>query len=521
MRGLDRILEQLANSYEEIPYFSNAFKWCAPGYIRAAAHMYGITLPAVSTARILEIGCAAGGNCLPAAFLYPNANIVGIDISEAQIQEGQGVIKRAGLKNIQLYTMCLSEITPEWGEFDYIILHGVLSWVPAEIQPAIFKICQQNLSAEGAAYISFNTYPGWKAYELLREMMLWHSIDSASAQERIQVSRDLLPFLKQGMAKSNPLQSIFNHVVQGIPTSSDNDYYVAHEYLELHNNPMYLTDFALLAQQYELRHVGDVEVREELLERHGLHTNATFMQLAQTKSKLEQQQLLDYAVGRSFRKSLVLRESFSAKHATEPDLSRLSELLFAGCFEKQDDFSYQTLSGESIHIESKAVQAMLDQLGQNWPRPISGEALKVFARPQVESDEQAQSALEYLFLFVPIEICRSYEDLPYCLQDYYVGLVDGVEQIALDRQHYKLHISDFNAWYSSSIERFTESELFVIQQLKQGKSAPLVASALAADWREKKSPNSTVTTDKMAVYEEALNLVDEVIARLRKYAMYI
>lgn len=520
MQDLDQVLERLAASYEETPYLSNAFKWCAPGYIRAAAHLYGVKLPEVATARILEIGCAAGGNCLPAAFLYPKATIVGIDISVTQIREGQGVIKRAGLKNIQLYAMCLTEITPEFGQFDYIIMHGVLSWVPEEIQPALFRVCQQNLSPKGAAYISFNTYPGWKAHELLREMMLWHSAEAASTKERIQKSRELLPFLMQSMAAHNPLQSMLHQIVKNIPTSSNSDYYLAHEYLELHNNPMYLSDFAHLAQQHDLRHVGDVDVREELLERHGLHTNKDFIQLAKTKNSIEQQQLLDYAVGRSFRKSVVVRESFAAQHAVEPDLRRLQELLFAGWFKRQDGLSYQTLT-ESIYIECQAVQAMLDQLGQNWPRPILGNDLKAFAYQQGVSERRAQAALEYLFLFVPIEICRSYEDLPYCLQDYYVGLVDGVEQITLDRQRYKLHISDFNAWYSSSIESFTASELFVIQQLKQEKSASLVASALAAEWRQRQKESEHIFTNDINTYEEALGLVEEVIARLRKYAMYI
>lgn len=518
MQDLDQILERLADSYEETPYFSNAFKWCAPGYIRAAAHLYGVKLPEVATARILEIGCAAGGNCLPAAFLYPKATIVGIDISVTQIREGQGVIKRAGLKNIQLYAMCLTEITPEFGQFDYIIMHGVLSWVPEEIQPALFRVCQQNLSPKGAAYISFNTYPGWKAHELLREMMLWHSAEAASTKERIQKSRELLPFLMQSMAAHNPLQSMLHQIVKNIPTSSNSDYYLAHEYLELHNNPMYLTDFACLAQQYGLRHVGDVEVREDLLERHGLHINEDFVQIAHTKDRLEQQQLLDYAVGRSFRKSLVLRESFAAKHVIEPNLDRLPELLFAGWFKKQDTEFYQTLT-EAIRIESKAVQAMLDLLGQSWPRPVSGYDLKAFARQQGENEVQA--ALKYVFLFVPIEICCGYEDLPYCLQDYYVGLVNGVGQLALDRPAHGLHISDFNAWYSSSIEHFTEFELFVIQCLKEGKSASLAASALAAKWREQKEPNFAVTTSIMSEYEEALDLVEEIIARLRKYAMYV
>lgn len=118
MQDLDQILEQLAGSYDETPYFSNAFKWCAPGYIRAAAHLYEITLP-----------------------------------------------------------------------------------------------------------------------EVLREIMLWHSVDLASINERIQKSREVLPFLMQGMATHNPLHSMLNRLVRNIPTSSDSDYYLAHEYLEHHNKP--------------------------------------------------------------------------------------------------------------------------------------------------------------------------------------------------------------------------------------------------------------------------------------------
>src|SRR5690625_1770223 len=132
----DQFLTGLADSYDRQPYFSNVFPWSAPGYIRAAAHLYGIQSPPVANARILELGCAAGGNCIPIASLYPDAQVVGVDISARQIAAGQRVIEQAGLTNIRLLNQCFSRLPTDLGKFDYIIAHGVWSWVPEVVQQA-------------------------------------------------------------------------------------------------------------------------------------------------------------------------------------------------------------------------------------------------------------------------------------------------------------------------------------------------------------------------------------------------
>src|SRR5699024_12376056 len=114
-------LSVLVDPYARTPYFFNVFQWSAQCYVGAAAHLYGIQSPPVANARILELGCAAGGNCVPIASLYPDAEVVGVDISTRQIAAGQRVIEQAGLTNIRLLNKCFSRLPTDLGKFDYII----------------------------------------------------------------------------------------------------------------------------------------------------------------------------------------------------------------------------------------------------------------------------------------------------------------------------------------------------------------------------------------------------------------
>ena len=63
----DDAIDQLRADYDTTPYSSVSFPPSAPGQLAAVAHLFGLTTPEVSTARVLEIGCATGGNILPMA----------------------------------------------------------------------------------------------------------------------------------------------------------------------------------------------------------------------------------------------------------------------------------------------------------------------------------------------------------------------------------------------------------------------------------------------------------------------
>jgi len=109
--------------------------------------------PPVEGWRVLEIGCGDGSNILPMAFDYPEGRFVGLDRALNPVEAGRALASRLQLANIELHAADLLEWEPD-GEFDYIIAHGIFSWVPEEIREKILKICRVALKPLGVAFIS-------------------------------------------------------------------------------------------------------------------------------------------------------------------------------------------------------------------------------------------------------------------------------------------------------------------------------------------------------------------------------
>ena len=145
-------VDQVRADYDAAPYDSHAYPQSAPGHLAAIAYLFGLGTPEVSSARVLEIGCAAGGNLIPFAAGHPRARAVGIDLSQVHIDQGRERVQALGLDNLELLTGDIARMDlAALGQFDFIICHGVYSWVPDEVQGAI-------LSAIGRGASTFNLW---------------------------------------------------------------------------------------------------------------------------------------------------------------------------------------------------------------------------------------------------------------------------------------------------------------------------------------------------------------------------
>ncbi|MFP3741356.1 methyltransferase, partial [Burkholderia sp. SIMBA_019] len=71
----DLLNQAISDTYDETPYTSNAFAQTAPGHLQAVAHLYGLDSAPLEKARVLELGSAAGGNLIPFAAAYPDADV--------------------------------------------------------------------------------------------------------------------------------------------------------------------------------------------------------------------------------------------------------------------------------------------------------------------------------------------------------------------------------------------------------------------------------------------------------------
>ena len=127
-------------SYDDAPYKSKTFYYTQPGRQQMVLKLLGFKTPDLKNARVLEIGCSFGGNIIPFALENPKAEVIGIDLSSVQIEEGNRIIENLGLENIRLIHQNVLDFDEKLGKFDYIICHGVFSWVNEEVQRGILDV---------------------------------------------------------------------------------------------------------------------------------------------------------------------------------------------------------------------------------------------------------------------------------------------------------------------------------------------------------------------------------------------
>ncbi len=175
-----------------------------------------------------------GGNLIAIAQINPGSRCVGVDANSNQIAEGWKTINELGLKNVRLRQLDILDIDENFGEFDYIISHGVFSWVPARVQDKMLEICQQNLARNGVAYISYNTYPGWHVRGIVRDMMFYRGTQFSDMQARLEQAKSLVKFVAHAPnAAETPFRQLLQTEVDQLGRMTD--YYLHHEFLEEHN----------------------------------------------------------------------------------------------------------------------------------------------------------------------------------------------------------------------------------------------------------------------------------------------
>ena len=158
--------------YAAALYPSHPVTLSHPDHLYVVGRLHGLTPPRVENARVLELGCGAGGNILPMAATIPGGRFVGIDLSERKIKMAKVAAAASGLRNIDLLVgdamVVLKNV--DGLAFDYIVLHSQYSGVPVEVQTLLLPFCRRLLSDLGILYVSYNTYPGWYGRGLVRAL---------------------------------------------------------------------------------------------------------------------------------------------------------------------------------------------------------------------------------------------------------------------------------------------------------------------------------------------------------------
>lgn len=389
------------NSYDSVPYESVPYSSSNPSYMRAVGMLFKMNPTKIDEAKILEIGCAGGGNLIPLALKYPKAKLLGVDLSPVQIESAQKQAKEVGATNVEFKNISIADLGSSNGKFDYIVCHGVLSWVNENTRNAIFKACEQLLTDNGLAYISYNTLPGWNMVRTVRDMMLYHAAMFTTPAEKIQQSRLLLDFVKDSVPQqNNPYADMLK--TESTILSQQPDHYLFHDHLEADNKQYYFHEFMTEANRHSLQYVADSNIASMFL---GNMPESVAEKLKVVNDIVRTEQYMDFINNRRFRMSILCRSGNAinrdlnidsikplymnmritpAKQASEVSLEDLTD---------QAVFYHQGMKENNISTSSPVMKAALYTFVENINYPLSfNEVVKAVAKklPKAKTEEIEQ-----------------------------------------------------------------------------------------------------------------------------------
>jgi methyltransferase-like protein/cyclopropane fatty-acyl-phospholipid synthase-like methyltransferase len=367
--------DALRASYDELPYVSKPRYGTHPDCLATLATVFGMRPAPPDRCRLLELGCATGGNLVALAEALPGSRFVGIDLSPRQVAEGQALVRELGLSNIELEARSILDIDDGLGEFDYICCEGVYSWVPEVVREKILAVCRRHLAPQGVAYVSYNTYPGWHQRGAVRDVLRFHVRGIAAAREQVREARSFLDLLVRSLPSADTSYARMIREEAEMLASAP-DAYLFHEHLEADNRPVYFHQFAERAAAHGLQYLEDVWSHPGAA---GVAPDA-LRQWAGDRLRLEQ--YYDFLHNRAFRRTLLCHERVALNRDPAPDVVQSLRMtaLARPTAEPPDVASaeaeeFRTERGRTLSTNIPLVKAVLRVLYEAWPCPVSFDAL--------------------------------------------------------------------------------------------------------------------------------------------------
>jgi methyltransferase-like protein len=365
----------MADPYEVVPYPSSPFSQAHPDRLAVLATLHGMNPAPVERCRVLELGCGDGGHLIPMAFSFPESEFVGIDRAAGAVARGQAMAAELGLGNLRLQALDLAEFPAEWGPFDYIITHGLYSWVPPEVQDRILSVSKACLAPQGVAYVSYNALPGAHLRLMLREMMLFHLRNIQEPEQRIGQAQALLGWLASAQREGDPYGALLK--AEAERTLERCGQFLYHDELAEIYAPLYFHEFSERAARHGLQYLAEASLTELRPREFPPGVIEKLDEL--TGDPLLREQYLDFLRCRKFRQTLVCHREVALDRDSMP---RRVERLYAACEARAVEprgadgvVEFKGPHGAGMSTRHPLAKAALTCLGEAWPRALAFEEL--------------------------------------------------------------------------------------------------------------------------------------------------
>jgi SAM-dependent methyltransferase len=363
----DAATDAIRAAYDAVDYDCTAYPLSHPERLCTVARLFGVDAPPLDGARVLEVGCGDGTNLLPVADAYPRATFVGCDLAPRAIARGNALIAEAALGNATLLNIDLRELPSSLGPFDYVVAHGFYSWVPPEVRDALMHLVATRTTANGVAFVSYNTLPGSRIRQMTSDAAHWHARAAANAAETMRMTRELLEL----MGKPGLTQLATDAQLRGefAARAGQTDSALYHDDLAQPNDAVHFHEFVAQLRRHGLDYVADSDVR--LMSGGGLAPEVR--KFVMRYDRIEREQYLDFMRLRRFRQSLVTRGASAS--GFNLDASRIAGLrvtVASTLLQSMAEAERGGLPREStLQGGSQAVNAMVMWLAEIAPRSVA------------------------------------------------------------------------------------------------------------------------------------------------------
>jgi SAM-dependent methyltransferase len=365
---------------------------------------------------VLELGCGDGGNALSIAQALPGASVLGIDASPTAIERGITLARAAALENIELRCATF-EALGEGGEtfgpeeegdrdFDYVLAHGVYSWVPPAARGALLDCVKRCLAPQGIAFVSYNAYPGSYLRDMARDMLRYHVQGDSDPDVRLARAQELMQTIV-AIEQPSPFARVLREHMERMLRYSEA--LLFHDDLAEVSTPFYFHEFVEHAARHGLRFLSEADLFESQMR--DLPESAGQLIASLPEDAVVREQYLDFFKNRMFRQTLLCHREIPLSHAlddraierlwisssarpqeSESDLRerererdgrsagentpvRRDAARDAADVAESDAETFVTPEGFTMTTSERLVRAAMRVLGESWPAPAEFSAL--------------------------------------------------------------------------------------------------------------------------------------------------
>lgn len=357
----------------DVEYTSGYYQELNPNRVKLAFLNKGLIPPEIRTACELGFGQGVSTNIHAAASV---CSWYGTDFNPSQAGFARQLAALAGV-NAQLYDESFAEFSErELPDFDYIGLHGVMSWISDENRKVIVEFIKKRLKVGGVLYISYNTLPGWSSFEPIRHIMSSHSQLFAGAATGIVPRIENALGFTQKLISTNPIFTQANTHVEGKFQQIKNQSrdYLAHEYFNRDWQPMHFGTMAQWLEPAKLTYACSAHYIDHLDVAHLTAEQQSF--LADIHDPLFKQTVRDFMVNQQFRRDYWVKGARRLSPLDQTELLKVQRFVMTAA-----------LSEVSLKVEGSLGDAILSE---NIYAPI----LELMSDYKVRSMMQIEDALK-------------------------------------------------------------------------------------------------------------------------------